>query len=75
MGLFRVDHVKFEETFSMKDFDNFIYLLYTHHFSLEGFYGSQLKTPYYPKISSETLLPDEHLTDWNRYMIFKHREL
>ncbi len=55
------------------DFDNFTYLLYTHHFGLEGFYGSQLKTPSYPKISSETLLPDEHLTDWNHYMIFKHR--
>jgi 2-polyprenyl-3-methyl-5-hydroxy-6-metoxy-1,4-benzoquinol methylase len=57
------------------DFDNFIYLLYTHHFKLEGFYGSQLKTPNYPRISSETLLPDEHLTDWNHYMLFKHREL
>lgn len=57
------------------DFDNFIYLLYTHHFQLEGFYGSLLKTPPYPRISSETLLPDEHLTDWNHYMLFKHREL
>lgn len=57
------------------DFDNLIYLLYTHHFELEGFYGSQLKTPPYPRISSETLLPDENLTDWNHYMIFKHREL
>jgi 2-polyprenyl-3-methyl-5-hydroxy-6-metoxy-1,4-benzoquinol methylase len=57
------------------DFDNFIYMLYTHHFKLEGFYGSQLKTPAYPRISSETLLPDENLTDWNHYMIFKHRDL
>ena len=57
------------------DFDNFIYLLYTHHFELIGFYGSQLQTPQYPRISSETLLPDEHLTDWNHYMIFKHREV
>lgn len=55
------------------DFDNFVYFLYTHMFKLEGFYGSQLKTPAYPRISSETLLPDEHLTDWNHYMIFKHR--
>lgn len=55
------------------DFDNFVYLLYTHMFSLEGFYGSQLKTPNYPRISSETLLPEENLTDWNHYMIFKHR--
>jgi 2-polyprenyl-3-methyl-5-hydroxy-6-metoxy-1,4-benzoquinol methylase len=55
------------------DFDNFVYLLYTHMFQLEGFYGSQSKTPNYPRISSETLLPDEHLTDWNHYMLFKHR--
>ena len=55
------------------DFDNFIYFLYTHKFELEGFYGSQLKTPNYPKISSESLLPDENLTDWNHYLIFKHR--
>jgi len=55
------------------DFDNFVYLLYTHMFQLEGFYGSQLKTPDYPRISSETLLPDDHLTDWNHYMLFKHR--
>lgn len=55
------------------DFDNFVYLLYTHMFELEGFYGSELKTPAYPRISSETLLPDENLTDWNHYMLFKHR--
>lgn len=56
------------------DFDNFIYLLYTHLFKLEGFYGSQLKTPDYPRISSESLLPQENLTDWNHYLLFKHRK-
>jgi len=56
------------------DFDNFIYFLYTHKFELEGFYGSILKTPNYPKLDSETLLPNENLTDWNHYMIFKHRK-
>jgi len=55
------------------DFDNFLYLLYTHLFQLEGFYGSELKTPAYPRLSSETLLPEDNLTDWNHYMIFKHR--
>ena len=55
------------------DFDNFVYFLYTHKFKLEGFYGSQLKTPAYPKIDSESMLPDENLTDWNHYMIFRHR--
>lgn len=56
------------------DFDNFIYLLYTHKFELQGFYGSVLKTPPYPRLDSETLLPDENLTDWNHYMLFKQKE-
>lgn len=55
------------------DFDNFLYFLHVHGFELVGFYGSFLKTPFYPRISSESLLPEEHLTDWNHYMIFKHR--
>lgn len=57
------------------DFDNFVYLFYTHFFELIGFYGSPLQTPPYPRLSSETLLPDEHLTDWNHYMIFKQRNV
>lgn len=56
------------------DFDNLVYFLYTHGFNMQGFYGSILKTPNYNRISSETLLPDENLTDWNHYMVFKHRE-
>ena len=54
------------------DFDNFVYLLYTHNFNLQGFYGSELKTPSYPRISSESMLPDENLTDWNHYLLFQH---
>lgn len=56
------------------DFDNFVYLLFTHNFDLQGLYGSTLKTPPYPRISSETLLPEEHLTDWNHYLVFKHKQ-
>jgi len=56
------------------DFDNFIYFLYTHLFQIEGLYKAQLQTPYYPRLDSETLLSDENLTDWNHYMIFKHRK-
>lgn len=55
------------------DFDNFVYMLYFHCFDLMGFYGSVLKTPFYPKLNSETLMPDENITDWNHYFIFKHR--
>jgi hypothetical protein len=40
---------------------------------LLGFYGSILKTPPFPKLDSETMLPDENLTDWNHYFIFKKR--
>ena len=57
------------------DFDNFIYFLHVHKFELLGFYGSNLKTPNYPRITSEKMLPDENLYDWNHYMIFKHRKL
>ncbi len=60
------------------DFDNFTYFLYTHKFKLLGFYGSPLKTSeegIYPRLNSETLLPDANLTDWNHYMVFKHRTL
>ena len=60
------------------DFDNFTYFLYVHKFSLEGFYGSNIQLPKYspyPKLSSETLLPDKNLLDWNHYMIFKQREI
>ena len=56
------------------DFDNFLYFLYTHKFDSIGFYGSPLKTPNYPRIDSEKLLLDKHLTDWNHYLMFKHSE-
>ena len=56
------------------DFDNFLYFLYTHKFKCEGFFGSQLKTAHLPKRSSENLLPDKNITDWNHYFMFKHRK-
>ena len=55
------------------DFDNFLYFLYTHKFKVMGFWGSKLKTPPFPRIGSETLLPEKNLTDWNHYFMFKHR--
>jgi hypothetical protein len=57
------------------DFDNFIYFFYIHHFNLDGFYGSPLKTTFYPRRDSETLLPDEHLTDWNHYLVFRRKQI
>ena len=57
------------------DFDNFIWMLHFHGFTLEGFWGSILKTPFYPKLDSEKMLPDENLTEWTHYMVFKQREV
>jgi 2-polyprenyl-3-methyl-5-hydroxy-6-metoxy-1,4-benzoquinol methylase len=57
------------------DFDNFIWMLHFHLFDLVGFYGSILKTPFYPKLDSEKMLPDENITDWNHYFIFKKRKV
>jgi len=56
------------------DFDNILYFLYVHGFECIGLYGSQLQTPKYPRLTSETLLPEENLYDWNHYLLFKHRE-
>jgi 2-polyprenyl-3-methyl-5-hydroxy-6-metoxy-1,4-benzoquinol methylase len=56
------------------DFDNFIYMFYTHDFSCLGVYGSPLKTPDYPRLDSETLLPEEMRLDWNHYILFKHTQ-
>ena len=55
------------------DFDNFLYFLYTHKFQFAGMWGSILQTPFYPRISSETLLEEKHLFDWNHYLLFQHR--
>lgn len=57
------------------DFDNFIYFLYVHKFELFGAMGSFLKTPDYPRLDSERMLPDDGLRDWNHYLAFKHREI
>lgn len=55
------------------DFDNFLYFMYVHKFKATSLNGSILKTPYYPKLDSEKLLPEENIQDWNHYMTFKHR--
>lgn len=54
------------------DYDNFVYMFYTHDFTFTGVYGSPLKTPDYPRLSSETIMPEEIRLDWNHYMLFKH---
>jgi 2-polyprenyl-3-methyl-5-hydroxy-6-metoxy-1,4-benzoquinol methylase len=55
------------------DYDNFLYFMYAHKFKAMTLNGSILKTKYYPKRDSETLLPDDKIQDWNHYITFKHR--
>ena len=53
------------------EFDNFKYFMWVHGFSPVMIKGSQLKTPEYPKTDSEKTLPDELLTSWNWYFVFR----
>jgi hypothetical protein len=50
-----------------------LYFMYAHKFKAMTLNGSILKTKYYPKRDSETLLPDDKIQDWNHYITFKHR--
>lgn len=56
------------------DFDNLVYFLYCHLFKIETYYHSTHATLKYPRLSSESLLPEERLYDWNHYLVFKHDE-
>lgn len=56
------------------DYDNFIYLMYTHKFDVVNVYPSILQTPPYPKLSSESEMPDELLQSWNWYFVVKKRK-
>ncbi len=49
------------------DYDNFLYLMYTHKFNVVEVYPSILQTPPYPKLSSESEMPDELIQSWNWY--------
>lgn len=57
------------------DYDNFIYFMHIHGFIMESVYQSPLRTPYYPRISSETTMPDELLQSWNWYFVMKKNKL
>jgi hypothetical protein len=55
------------------DYDNFLYLMYTHKFNVIDVYPSILQTPPYPKLSSESEMPDELIQSWNWYFNLKKR--
>ena len=57
------------------DFDNIVYFLHVHGFSAMTVFGSPLKTPQSPRLSSELQLPEHLLDSWNHYILLKHREL
>lgn len=56
------------------DWDNFIHFMWQHGFIIEGYEGSPLKTSPFPKLESESTMPNEMLTSWNFYMLFKRND-
>lgn len=56
------------------DWDNFIHFMWQHGFSFEGYVESPLKCNNYPKIQSESTMPENMLDSWNWYMLFKRND-
>ena len=53
------------------DFDNWVYFMYTHGWEAISVCSSPLKTNYYPRISSESMMDESLLTSWNWYFTFQ----
>ena len=51
------------------DYDNWVFAMEAHGWKCEVVYPSNLKCQYYPKLSSESLMPDELIQSWNWYFI------
>lgn len=56
------------------DYDNFLYFLYIHKLEVVEVYPSPLQTPPYPKLSSESCMPDELTTSWNWYFVAQQKK-
>lgn len=56
------------------DWDNFIHFMWQHGFRFLGYSPSNLVCSKAPKISSESTMPDEMITSWNWYMLFKRND-
>lgn len=52
------------------DYDNFIYFMFTHGFTISGIFESPLKCASSQKISSESEMDDKLINSWNWYMLF-----
>lgn len=55
------------------DYDNFIYFMYIHGFEMETVYPSILQTPDYPRLSSESEMPEELRRSWNWYFVMRKK--
>lgn len=51
------------------DYDNFVYFCKIHGWEPESVGGSPLKCTFYPKESSEQMMPDELIESWNWYFV------
>lgn len=56
------------------DWDNFIHFMWQHGFLFQGYERSTLVTEYFPKLESESTMPDEMIQSWNFYMLFKRND-
>lgn len=56
------------------DWDNFIHFMWQHGFGFTGYFPSNLKCPSTQKISSESTMPDEMVSSWNWYLLFKRND-
>jgi SAM-dependent methyltransferase len=56
------------------DYDNFVYFMHTHGWSITEVRPSRLTTPFSEKLSSEESMPDELIQSWNWYFIGEKRK-
>ncbi len=57
------------------DWDNFIHFMWQHGFKLETYIDSPLKCSHSPRLDSELTMPEEMITSWNFYLLFKRNDI
>ena len=56
------------------DWDNFIHFMWQHGFQFSGYFPSNLQCTNTPKLPSEKTMPNEMITSWNWYILFKRND-
>ena len=56
------------------DWDNFIHFMWQHGFRFVGYFPSNLQCTNTTKLPSERTMPDEMITSWNWYILFKRND-